>query len=240
MAYTGTALGFSVLHVDADLLMDSADYRIDVNFRTVGLLALFVSADFHSTTWGVWRNGQAEPTRFWSSGQLRGNPREVLIDYRDGRPVVSRLTPPNKSDDRDPVSPAERDATIDTLSALALLVHEVATTGTCEGEERVFDGRRLTEIDVHTAGEVEMPRGAAGTYAGETLRCDFTGRELAGFKRDGSDWQHEPHNGEAWLGQAVPDDPPIPVRLDFGTRWLSNVTMVLDAAGPGPLPSPPR
>ena len=72
------------------------------------------------------------------------------------------------------------------------------------------------------------------------MRCDFAGRELAGFLHDGSAWQRQPHAGEAWLARVVPGEPPIPVRLDFGTRWLGDITLVLTAAGPGPLPDEPR
>jgi hypothetical protein len=238
MSYTGTAYGLSVLKIDADLTMDGSAYRIDLAFHTVGLLAVFVSSEIHSTTWGSWQNGHAEPRRFWSWGHLRGAPRETLIDYRNGLPVIARLTPSIETDGRDPVSEPERDDTVDTLSAIVFLIHEVASTGTCEGDERVFDGRRLTEIDAHTVGQTMLARGESGPYQGETLRCDFIGREVGGFKHDGSTWQHQPHNGAAWLAKVVPDGPPIPVRLNFSTRWVNNITIVLNEAGPGLLPQP--
>ncbi len=239
MSYTGTAYGLSVLAVEAALATDATGYRVDVNFHTVGLLSMFVTAEFHSTTWGVWRGGRAEPERFWSWGHLRGAPRETLIDYRDGDPVLRRMVPANAAE-RDEVSPAERNHTVDTLTAIAFLLHRVADAGVCDGRERVFDGRRLSEIDAHTVGQVMTTGGMAGTYLGATLLCDFTGQQLAGFRHNGGDWQLQPHNGHAWLASPVPGGPPIPVRLVFDTRWVGGIVMTLTDAAAGPLPAAPR
>jgi len=217
VSYTGTAYGVSVLAVEAALATDATGYRVDANFRTVGLLSMFLATEIHSTAWGVWRNGRAEPERFWSWGHLRGAPRETLIDYQDGAPILRRMVPANDTE-RDEVPPAERNNTVDTLSAIAFLLHRVAGTGACDGRARVFDGRRLSEIDAHTVGQVMTTGGTAGTYGGATLLCDFTGRQLAGHWRSGSNWQRQPHNGQAWLASPVPGLPPIPVRLVFDSR----------------------
>jgi hypothetical protein len=234
MSYTGTALGLDVLKLDADVGMDRTGYRIDTVFHTVGLLSLFVRSEQHTTVQGTWRGEQAQPVRFWSWGTLRGDPRQTLIDYVNGAPEVRTLLPPNKGE-RDDVPEALRGNTIDTLSALAFLVRQVADTGKCDGSTRVFDGRRLTDIAASTVGQAVEARGEAGPYQGPTLRCNFAGRQLAGFMHSDSAWQHQPHNGTAWIARPVPGGPPIPVRLSFETRWVGDVTMVLDSAAPGPL-----
>jgi hypothetical protein len=240
MSYAGSALGLTAMQVQAAVSMDEASYRVDVSFHTVGLLAVFVHSEQHMTVWGAWRGDQPEPMRFWSWGHLRGAARETLIDYENGLPVIRRLTPPSESD-RDPVPEAERGDSVDTLSALAFLVRRVAAIGNCDGRTRVFDGRRLSEIDAHTVGQVPAGHSDAGPYQGATLRCDFAGRQLAGFKHDeGFAWQQRPHDGAAWIARVVPGGPPIPVRLTFEIRWVGDVTMVLTSAGPGPLPEEPR
>ena len=239
MSYNGTALGMDVLKLQATVSMDGGGYRVATSFRTTGLLSVFMRGEQHSTVWGAWRGGQPAPQRFWSWGSLRGAARETLIDYEKGQPVVRRLTPPIAGE-REEVPEQARGDTIDTLSAIAFLVRRVADTGACDGGTRVFDGRRLTEISARTVGQVMPAGGEAGTYAGETLRCDFTGRELAGFMLDDSSWQRRPHDGTAWLGRAVRGGPPVPVRLSFDTRWVGLITLVLTDAGPGPLPETPR
>ena len=239
MTYSGSALGFEVMQVEAALTSDAAGYRVDISSRTVGLLAAFVRSEQHTTVWGLWRGGRAEPTRFWSWGHLRGAPRVTLIDYQAGQPVVRRLEPPNEHE-REEVPERSRAGTVDTLTAVAILIHRVADTGTCDGDERVFDGRRLSVVAVHTVGRIMTANGDAGPYQGEALRCAFIGRQLAGFLLDGPGWAHEPHNGTAWLARAVPGGPPLPVRISFETRWVGEVDLTLTDAGPGPLPTAPR
>jgi hypothetical protein len=239
MSYTGSAIGLDVMKLQATLSMDRAGYRIRASFRTVGLLSTFVQSEQHMTVWGAWREGQPEPQRFWSWGHLRGQPRETLIDYLNGQPVVRTLVPPGE-DEREAVPEQQRGDSIDTLSAIAFLVRRVADTGTCDGRARVFDGRRLTEISARTAGPARTSAGESGPYEGDALRCDFTGHQLAGFLLDGSGWQRQPHDGAAWIARVVPGGPPIPVRLTFETRWVGEVAMVLTDAGPGPLPEGAR
>ena len=239
LSYTGTALGLDVMKLRAAVSMDGVGYQIGTSFQTSGLLSAFVRGEQRSAVWGAWQGGQPAPQRFWSWGYLRGQLRETLIDYNKSRPVVRTLTPP-VAGEREEVPEQSRGGTIDTLSAIAFLIRRVADTGTCDGDTHVFDGRRLTDISARTVGEVVPARGEAGPYQGETLRCDFTGRELAGFKLDDSDWQRQPHDGTAWLARPVQGGPPVPVRLTFDTRWVGRITLVLTDAGPGPLPEAPR
>ena len=239
MRYTGSAVGLDVMRVEATLAMDRAGYSIRLSSRTVGLLSAFVRSDQHNTVWGIWRDNRPEPRRFWSWGTLRGEPRETLIDYEKGVPVLRRLTPPNDGE-REPVPEPARGDSIDTLSAIAFLVRRVADTGGCDGDARVFDGRRLTEIRAHTVGHVPTASAESGAYVGDALRCDFTGQLVAGFLLDNSPWQRQPHGGAAWIARAVPGGPPIPVRLTFETRWVGEIAMVLTDAGPGPLPEMAR
>ena len=239
MSYTGTALGLEVMKLQAALSMDRAGYNIGMSFNTVGLLSVFARGEQHSTVWGAWQGGQPSPLRFWSWGYLRGQLRQTLIDYDNGRPLVRTLSPP-VAGEREEVPEQARGDSVDTLSAIAFLVRRVADTGACDGGTKVFDGRRLTEISAHTIGQVAPASGGAGPYAGATLRCDFTGRELAGFMLDDSSWQRRPHGGSAWLARPVRGGPPVPVRLTFDTRWVGEITLVLTDAGPGPLPEPAR
>lgn len=239
MTYNGTALGLDVMKVNAAVSIDRDGYRIATSFATTGLLSVFASGEQHSTVWGAWRAGQPAPQRFWSWGSLHGDPRETLIDYENGRPVLRRLTP-SETGEREAVPEPARGNTIDSLSAIAFLVRRVADTGSCDGGTRVFDGRRLTEISAHTVGQVVPASGEAGPYHGETLRCDFTGHELAGFLHDDSDWQRRPHGGTAWMARPVHGGPPVPVRLTFDSKWVGEITLVLTDAGPGPLPESAR
>lgn len=237
-SYAGSALGIEVMKLETTVTMDDAGYHVGLSFRTVGLMSVFASSEQHMTVWGGWRHGVPVPQRFRAWGSLRGAARETLIDYDNGQPSVRALTPANDGE-REEVPAPVRGGTLDTLSAIAFLVRLVADTGGCDGHTRVFDGRRLTEIGAHTVGGVVPADGEAGSYQGMMRRCDFTGRQLAGFLLEDSTWQRQPHNGTAWMARAVPGGPPLPVRLIFETRWVGEIDLVLTDAGSGPLPPGP-
>ena len=76
-----------------------------------------------------------------------------------------------------------------------------------------------------------LPDGDAGLAA--ALRCDFEGRLLAGFRK-GEDLEaaRRPQTGTAWLGEAAPGRPVIPVRIDSVSRWFGTVTARLASFGP--------
>ena len=88
-----------------------------------------------------------------SSARASGAACERLaeIAYHQGKPVVRQLVPPN-TDEREPVPDSLQANTIDTLSALAQLIHVVAETGRCDTTVRTYDGRRAVEIEAHTVG----------------------------------------------------------------------------------------
>jgi hypothetical protein len=63
------------------------------------------------------------------------------------------------------------------------------------------------------------------------LRCDFEGKQLAGFRRDAD--QNElgkPNDGSAWFATVTPGGPPIPVRVSFTTPQFGDTTMYLTGA----------
>jgi hypothetical protein len=66
------------------------------------------------------------------------------------------------------------------------------------------------------------------------LRCDFQGRELAGFLFGQDDPEHrQPLRGSAWLTPLHPGELPLPVRIAFQTRWFGWATMYLTGAVDG-------
>ncbi|MGH7153830.1 MAG: hypothetical protein ACREF3_07850, partial [Acetobacteraceae bacterium] len=91
--------------------------------------------------------------------------------------------------------------------------------------------RRLTRIDVRTAGIATLDTTIRSVFAGRALRCDFTQQMLAGFLRDNdSAAAHRPDHGSVWIAPAFPGSPPVPVRLAFATRWFGDVTLYLTGA----------
>ncbi len=235
-AYDTYAAGLHVANVEAGFGFGPWSYQVQLAYHTTGLVGFFFRGHQLNTVTGSWDDAQPAPHEFFGDGLWRGLHRITLIDYDRGMPVVRDLEPPNETERQD-VPPDLRAHTVDTLSALAELMRNVAASGRCETTVRTYDGRRVTEVTARTVGKETLAPTDRSAFSGQALRCDFEGRMLAGFLLGDSDEAHRrPLHGSAWLAEAVPGTLPMPVRMTFETRWFGDATMYLTKAGPGPLP----
>lgn len=227
LEYEAYVAGLSVISVKSDVAMGREDYGVEIGYRTHGLVDAFFHADLHSTAKGAFEGLLPRPQRFTAWGAFRGTARQTLIDYPDNDPVVKVLEPPNDKE-RDTVPLDQRPGTVDTLSALAMLVHTVIETNRCDGKLRVFDGRRLSEISARTAAMETLESDKDSRFAGPALRYDFVGRMLAGFIHDEDRaTQAEPQEGTAWLASPGPGLPLLPVRIRFHLHFFGYATAYL-------------
>jgi hypothetical protein len=223
------AMGLPVAELRTTFTIGERDYRIDIAYETTGLIGALFRGRQVSSVQGAWIGDRPVPLRFSGDGFWHGEARRVVIDYQRSTPLIRVLSPPPA--DREPVPPALQVGTMDTLSAMALLIRHVARTGSCEARAETFDGLRLADIAAHTAGRETIPASSRSSYSGPALRCDFDGRLQAGFLRDDDRAEAaRPQHGSAWLAPAVPGGPPIPVQLTFETRWSGQATMYLTGA----------
>ena len=228
--YTGYSHGLTVLKLAGEVALSPTGYTAHVMFRTAGMAAWMVRIDNDSQVKGAFQGGQALPVLFEGSGNLRGSKRVTRIAYQDGNPVVQVLAPPVEHE-RSAVPLAQTQHTIDTLSAVTLLIRDVAQTGTCEGSVTTFDGRRLATQTVHTTGQEMLPQTGRSIFRGPALRCDFDGRQLGGFvNNEIEDDLRRPRHGTAWLAAVLAGAPPVPVRVAFDNKLLGQVTLYLTAA----------
>lgn len=227
--YRAYAAGLPVVAMDADWDVQPGAYRVHLAFRTVGALAVAYSGQSDSVSEGRFDAGRVLPRRYYSAGVLRGVQRVTQIDYPGRDPQVRQLVPPN-DEERETVPPADQAGTTDSLSALALLIRDVNATGRCDGQVRTYDGRRLGELAARTGPVQALEPTSRSTYAGPALRCDFEGRQLGGFVKDGDQAAlRRPQRGTAWFAAPAPGGQQVPVRIEFQTRWAGAVTMYLAA-----------
>ncbi len=225
--YAAYSTGLNVLNLNAEFAIGPRDYRVHLAYHTAGTVGLLVSAEQDTVVEGTFNGDRPAPRHFYSVGHLRGHPRVTQIDYPKGQPDIRTLTPPNE-DEREPVPPADQVGTIDSVSAMAQLVRQVNATGRCDGHSRTYDGRRLAELTAHTAGREVLEQTSRSSFAGPALRCDFEGRQLGGFLLDANRAKAQrPRRGTAWFAAASPGGPMIPVRIQFETDLIGNLTMYL-------------
>ena len=231
-SYDTYAAGIHLAEVEAGIGIGPWSYQLSLAYHTTGMVGLFARGHQFDHVNGTWSGLRATPLRFVGEGTWRGIDRRVDIEYHDGKPVIRRLVPPNDAE-REPVPDALQANTIDTLSALAELIKVVGATGRCETAVRTYDGRRASDIEAHTVGEEVLEPTARSSFAGTALRCDFSGRMLAGFMF-GEDGERagKPMHGSAWLAPLSAGGPPLPVRIAFETKWFGEATVYLTGTAP--------
>ncbi len=240
--YDGFAHGILALKLHATLNLAPTTYEGALSFHTAGMIGWMVHSTDDSHVQGRFVKAapddqgadRAEPSSFVSVGNLRGTDRVTRMTYQNGMPVIGTLTP-NVLLERKPVPPTAWPHTIDNLSALAMLVRQVADTGRCDGSATLFDGRRLTTLAARTAGTEALAHTGRSLFAGQALRCDFDGNQVYGFKNDESEAeQRRTKHGNAWLATVLPNEPPVPVKVIFTNKALGEVTLYLTAVKPVP------
>jgi hypothetical protein len=228
--YDGYAHGVVALRLTASFNFTPGAYSGRLEFHTAGMLGWMVHTESDSQVEGRFTSGQGvgvTPLRYDNTGVQHGVNRLTRIIYQNGTPTITAIAPPVEQE-RTPVAPAQTMHTIDTLSAIALLMRQVGQTGKCDGTAQTFDGRRLTDLVAHTVGDEKLPAQRKFGFDGDTLRCDFVGTQMAGFvKNQDEDTLRRPKHGSAWLAPLVAGAPPVPVKVIFENQKLGLVTLYL-------------
>jgi hypothetical protein len=234
LAYSTYAAGVEAMQMQAVFGMGPWNYRINIDYHTTGLVGLLYSGRQTHAVRGTWQGDRAQPIEFFGEGVWRSQQRRTLIGYDRGLPQIKDLRPPQQAE-RQPVPLELQRNTMDTLSALAQLMRRVERGGSCETQVRTYDGRRLLEVAARTGGRETLQPTSRSIFSGSALRCDFEGRELAGFLYGEDNPEHRaPLHGSAWLAPMAAGAPPLPVRIAFQTRWLGPATMYLTGATENP------
>ena len=229
MTYAVYAAGLNVMVIDVRAFLSPEDYRVELGYHTTGLFGLLKPTRIDSFAQGRWVGERPAPVRFATWGTVGGAVRRTTLDYPNGHPVVTTLDPPDDGE-HEAVPAADRHG-LDTLSAMADLVRQVARSGSCDGQLRLFDGRRVMDVTSHTVGMEQLAPDYRDAFSGPALRCDFAGRMLAGFPVDmGATGRARVHHSHAWLAQVVPGEPALPVRITFETRFFGEATAYLTQA----------
>ena len=230
--YVAYAAGLRVLDIDVNLDISPVDYKVGLRLRTVGMFGAMVSGETTTEVSGTWSGTAASPRRYDSHGLWRGEVWRTVIDYLPGGPLVRDVQPPPDPAEREPVSADLQLGTVDTLSGMAALVRQIAHGQGCAARVRLFDGRRLSEVESRAAGEDVLAATERSAFQGPALRCDIRGRLLAGFARDEDRVRAaRPKEGSVWLASLDSGGPRVPVRVTFETRFFGHATMYLTGGG---------
>lgn len=227
-SYIFTVAGVTVM--EARVVLDvggpGAPYMIETRSRARGLATLFFRGEQVSRSEGVWRGATPMPRLHRSGGNWRGSPRRTAMEYGPGGVPRTVVLEPVQDIERTPVPPEALPGTMDALSAMLQLARQVRETGRCEAQARIFDGRRLTQLDV-TTDPVRLPEG------GGQPSCVIESRMLAGVPVERPE-DARPMRSVVHFGNPVqPDAPMLPVRIELASRWWGTIQVVLNQVSRG-------
>lgn len=230
--YTVHILGLSTADATFGFDLTEPSYRVTLEFHTTGIADLFIGDRLREYSVGTLGSDGPMPAKYVSGGRLRGQDRTVDMTWHDGTPVVTALAPPNNTE-REDVPPAQLAHVMTPLDAIVLLLHNVNTTGRCEGTSRAYDGRRLQLLTAVTVGEDNLPPTGRSSFSGPALRCTFNDHTLAGWRIGaGRDEDLRDHKGTIWLARLAPGGQMLPVRVSVETRWFGDATIYLTSPPP--------
>ncbi|GBR08304.1 DUF3108 domain-containing protein [Acetobacter oeni] len=225
LSYTLYSHWFSVLDITTDYLLDSARYDVSMDAHASGLLSLFMRMNIHSRAQGSVSDSVVRPQRYDSAGWARKTMRHVIIDYPLSGPRVVLQDPAET--DREPVSEDQRRAATDILGTMMKVLAQIRQTGRCDGTFDIFDGIRLTRMTLSTAG-MEPPPDIRKEWRAPAMRCNFTGRQIAGFIKghESTSSLREQHGGSMWF-ETIPGFGPVAVRVEMEHPKIGKATALL-------------
>lgn len=229
LQYNAFIHGYHVVDITASYAMSPWGYAAKTHLFTVGMASWFLNIDLNTAVQGRFEGGKALPISYDNQGISRHKKRHVHLNFDSAGLHITTLTPPENN--REPLPPEQLKASIDILSALGELLYQLQTAHSCHLAGFVFDGVRLMHIAAHGPVNDTIPTEHQPYYAGAALRCDFTGRQTAGFVQGSPHKaaQASPHPGSAWL-KVLKDGRVIPVRVEFQHPKLGRLVIVLHTA----------
>lgn len=240
--YTIYAGGLEAMSLALRVRTDANGYLLQTRVRTIGFLSRVVPFVLEAATEGVHDGDALVPRSYATANRWRSKDiRRVDMQYRDG--VVPDVTavPEPEDDDRKRVPRDRRRETVDPLTAVFRLL--LSGPGTCRGQAAVFDGRRRYDMTAERVGKTAVDSGDYGIYRGEATQCRLGVETITGFWNDVEERKRYPEAVKLWLGDAVEGGPPVPVRLEIDTDYVTvvgHLTQVRrgEAASLTPTPTP--
>ena len=142
--------------------------RYDARSRidTAGVVGFFADFFFDGRASGsIAGGGTVVPSRYDATSRSPRADRTTRIDWKNGTPVAVSVEPPRSS----APDPAEQGGTLDPVSAGFRLLRQMPASEVCDATVRVFDGSRLSQLEL-----------AKPVAEGDTLTCTGAFARLKG------------------------------------------------------------
>lgn len=113
--------------------------------------------------------------------------RKVKLEFKNKRASILDILPdPIADEGREVISGEGSFDASDPISGVLNVGQRIQKSNSCEAKLKIFDGRRLNELHAEDKGTEVLSKSNWLKFAGETRRCDFTFKQIAGYiEKDG-------------------------------------------------------
>ena len=167
----GIRVGALVMEGEQKAGRYDARSRID----TAGLVGMFLSFFFDGTSTGSLAGTQVVPGRYDATSKSPRALRKTAIEWKNGTPVKVSVEPPRST----APDPAKQGGTLDPVSAGFRLLRTMPAAEVCNTTVRVFDGSRLSQIELAKP----VASGDTLTCAGNFARIEGEAQTLTSLRR---------------------------------------------------------
>ena len=227
--YTVYMHGLRAMYLDVTYSDSHLRYIATVQGKTVGLIGLFLSGNLSMHAEGnITDRGFVKPETFTFSDDFHHREQQLQMVYKKDVPVVVKEKPQDIG--REVVTPQERTGAVDMLAALTEALEQVKVTHRCaEINGLLFDGRRLSTLQLHAPQSLPLSVDVLTVPSKETLRCDFVLHQIRGFmpSEPGKPSKlHQLQPGHIWF-QNIPTMGIVVSRLELQHPKMGRIVLVL-------------
>lgn len=146
------------------------DYTTAGRMQSTGLIGAMTRASYNAQSQGRLRkNGGFRPRIYEEDANTGRRQMSASMAYRRGVPQVKQYTPARAPDPND-VDPSTQGGTLDPMTAIYAILKDQKADGLCETQFQMFDGRRVSRVDLN------RPK-----REGDTVLCSGAYTRVAGF-----------------------------------------------------------
>lgn len=235
LAYQVYFGGLKAVALDADIGLSAQQYDVSLRVHTEGLIDWLLEWTARSASKGQVVDGALQPARHTAVSTVRGDRRATELTFHPDGTIDAVVDPPNDTDEREPVSPAEMRGALDPITAVLMAAHQVGASGSCAQRVPVFDGRRRYDLAFVDGGPATLKPSEYSSFSGAATLCLFRYIRIAGYQKPGGRWGNPrdyDREYRVWLASIVPGLPPLPVRIEVEGTFGELIVHLVGAQKP--------
>jgi hypothetical protein len=209
-------------------------YFLSGSGRTRGLFGLFFPWQGRADTEGLLQGEGRRPLAHRHEGTWKEKTRWTRVDWDGTAEPRTETRPPPDLEKVTPVPKASTVGTSDPFTVILTVLDQLAETGSCEAEAKVWDGRRRYDLSVTHMGEEKLIADRPWAFEGMAIGCAVDFERIGGFWRERTGWRDADENAPIrrmiWVAEIAPERWAL-VRAEIETPYGTVVGRLLPEGG---------